>query len=90
MTIQSILFRGGKAILYIVFLTGLIACISYLAQRWGPPGLLFGFVLFPVTLMVTPWLVAFSTGSWWLLCYIYIGGFVGKIMMVYGLPREDD
>lgn len=61
--------------------------VNYVAGFWG---MVVGFMILPVTLIVAPWYALVAWGNWFPLLIVYGGGILGFIMVGIGMMIRGD
>lgn len=74
---------GGIGGCSVCTIWGLILSLIIVARLTGLLGLMIGFVLFPISLLVVPWYAGFELGNWFPLIISY-GGLFGGIL-IFGI-----
>lgn len=82
---------GGIGGCSVCTIWGLILSLIIVARLTGLLGLMIGFVLFPVALLVVPWYAGFALHDWFPLIMSYGGLFGGLIIfgIGYRITKEE-
>jgi hypothetical protein len=77
------------AVMIVVAIAGLIMGTGLVARQWGLLAGIAAFVLWPITLIVTPWYAAIVNDGWLMLAVVYGGGGAGALMYLRAHPRRN-
>jgi uncharacterized membrane protein YkgB len=82
--IGRILHVFGAILGTVIFLVGLVFCLTFLSQRFGLFGSIIGLVLAPVTLIIVPLWAWISKDAWALPLLVYFGFVVSQTIRAVG------